>query len=76
MYKIIRRSTLVAAAFAPVAAMSIVTSAIGSAQPLNCPAGQWWDPGTNTCKNAVPLACAPGEYWNPISNVCRPLGQV
>ncbi len=76
MNKIIRRSTLVAAACAPVAALSLWGSAIGSAQPLNCPVGQWWDPGTNTCKSSVPLACAPGEYWNPISNVCRPLGQV
>jgi hypothetical protein len=76
MRNLLRRSVIVAAAAAPIAAMSVMTSALGSAQPLNCPAGQWWDPATNTCKNAVPLACAPGEYWNPISNVCRPLGQV
>jgi len=74
MNKIIRRSAIVAAAAAPIAAMSVVMSATGAAQPLNCPAGQWWDPGSNTCKNAVPLACAPGEYWNAITNVCRPLG--
>jgi hypothetical protein len=76
MYKIIRRSMVMAAAAAPIAALSIALSATGSAQPLNCPSGQWWDPGTNSCKNAVPLNCAPGEYWNPISNACRPLGQV
>ena len=76
MGNFIRRSALVAAAFAPIAALSVVTSATGLAQPLNCPAGQWWDPGSNTCKSAVPLNCAPGEYWNPLSNVCRPLGQV
>ena len=75
MHKIIRRSAIVAAAAAPIAAMSVVMSATGAAQPLNCPILQWWDPGTNTCKNAVALNCAPGEYWNAITNVCRPLGQ-
>jgi hypothetical protein len=75
MNKIIRRSVVIAAAAGPIAAFSVAMSAIGSAQPLACPPGQWWDPGTNTCKSAVPLACAPGDYWNPITNVCRPLGQ-
>jgi hypothetical protein len=77
MHKIIRRSTLVAAAVAPVAALSLLSPAIGSAQPPNCQNGQWWDPASNTCKAPlVPLNCAPGEYWNPASNLCRPLGQV
>lgn len=76
MNKITLRSMVVAAVSAPIAAASLFAAATGSAQPLNCPPGQFWDPGTNTCKNAVPLACAPGEYWNPISNVCRPLGQL
>ena len=76
MRKNIIRSAIVAAACAPIAALSVVTSATGSAQPPNCPGGQWWDPATNTCKSAVPLACAPGQYWNPLSNLCRPLGQV
>jgi hypothetical protein len=76
MNKTIRRSMVMATAAAPIAAMSIVMSATGSAQPLNCPNGQWWDPGSNSCKNLVPLNCAPGEYWNPVSNACRPLGQV
>jgi hypothetical protein len=75
MNKIILRSMVMAAVAAPITAASLFMSATGSAQPLNCPPGQWWDPGTNTCKNAVPLACAPGEYWNAITNVCRPLGQ-
>jgi len=74
MYKIIRRSMVIAAAAAPVTAMSIAMSATGAAQPLNCPPGQYWEPGSNTCKSAVPLACAPGEYWNPLTNLCRPLG--
>jgi len=69
------RSAIVAAACAPIAALSVVTSATGAAQPLNCPPGQYWDPGSNTCKNSVPLNCAPGQYWNPITNLCRPLGQ-
>jgi hypothetical protein len=76
MNKIILRSMVMAAVAAPIAAGSLFMAATGSAQPLDCPAGQWWDPGTNTCKSAVPLNCAPGEYWNPLSNVCRPLGQV
>ncbi|MGV0717737.1 hypothetical protein ABQE93_20255 [Mycolicibacterium sp. XJ662] len=78
MRKFVRRSTIVAAAFAPVAALSVMASAVGAAQPLNCPAGEWWDPVDNVCRGpvaTVPLACAPGEYWNPITNVCRPLGQ-
>jgi len=75
MNKVIRRSVVMAAAAAPIAVLSVVMSATGVAQPLNCQNGQWWDPGSYTCKSAVPLACAPGEYWNPITNVCRPLGQ-
>jgi hypothetical protein len=76
MRTFIRRSTIVAAAFAPIAALSLLTSAAGSTQPLNCPSGQYWDPAANVCRSLVPLNCAPGEYWNPVSNVCRPLGQV
>ena len=75
MNKIILRSMVTAAAAAPIAAVSIAMAASGSAQPINCPPNQYWDPGSNTCKNAVPLACAPGDYWNPITNLCRPLGQ-
>ncbi len=77
MRKNIIRSAIVAAACAPIAALSVVMSATGSAQPqpLNCPPGQYWDPGSNSCKSAVPLNCAPGQYWNPITNFCRPLGQ-
>jgi hypothetical protein len=77
MNKIILRSMVMAAAAAPIAAVSIAMSATGSAQPqpINCPPNQYWDPGSNSCKNAVPLACAPGDYWNPITNLCRPLGQ-
>ncbi|MDA4107594.1 hypothetical protein MHOL44478_10015 [Mycobacterium holsaticum DSM 44478] len=78
MRKRFRRSAIAAAAFAPVAAMSVMASAIGSAQPLNCQNGEWWDAVDNICRPPVataPLACAPGEYWNPVKNVCRPLGQ-
>jgi hypothetical protein len=77
MHKIIRRSVILGAAAAPVAALSVVMSAAGSAEPLNCPNGEYWEPVSNTCQKAlVPLNCAPGEYWNPVSNLCRPLGQV
>ncbi len=77
MRKILCRSMVMAAAAAPVAAVSLAMSAIATAQPLNCPNGEWWDPVDNVCRGpvaTVPLACAPGEYWNPITNVCRPLG--
>jgi hypothetical protein len=71
------RTAIVAAISAPIAALSVVTAASGSAQPqpINCPPGQYWDPGSNSCKNAVALNCPPGQYWNPITNFCRPLGQ-
>ncbi len=78
MHKLLRRSTIAAVAAAPIAALSLMAPAIGSAQPINCPPGQWWDPVDNICRGAVatvPLNCPPGEYWNPISNLCRPLGQ-
>jgi hypothetical protein len=78
MSRLIRHTTIAAAAFAPIAALSVITSAFGAAQPLDCPNGQWWDPVANVCRGPVanvPLACAPGDYWNPISNACRPLGQ-
>lgn len=77
MKKIISRSMIMAAAAAPVVAVSLVLPASASAQPLDCPNG-WWDPVANTCRGPVataPLACAPGQYWNPVSNLCRPLGQ-
>jgi hypothetical protein len=78
MNKIIRRSMVMAAAAAPIVAASLVMSGTAAAQPLNCQNGQWWDPGSNTCRAPVgaPLNCAPGQYWNPVSNLCRPLGQV
>ena len=77
MYKIISRSMVVAAAAAPIAALSVVMSATGSAQPLNCQNGEWWDPVANVCRPpavAFPPNCGPGNYWNPVTNVCRPLG--
>jgi len=77
MRKNILRSAIVAAACAPIAALSVATSAIGSAQPLNCAYPQFWDPITNTCQTPRPAGnCAPGEYWNALSNACRPLGQL
>jgi hypothetical protein len=72
---LLRRSTIAAVAVAPVAAMSLFSAGISSAEPLNCVNGQFWDPITNTCQSPRPADnCAPGEYWNALSNVCRPLG--
>ncbi len=77
MRKFSGRSGSALLAAAPIAAMSLFGAGIGSAEPLNCPNGQFWDPITNTCQTPRPADnCAPGEYWNPLSNVCRPLGQL
>ena len=77
MHKNIRRTTIVAAAFGPIAALSVMGSAMGSAQPPDCVNGQFWDPISNTCKTPRPADdCAPGQYWNALSQVCRPLGQL
>jgi hypothetical protein len=73
----LRRFTIAAAAAAPLTAVALFSAGIGSAEPLNCVNGQFWDPITNTCQSPRPADnCAPGEYWNGLSNVCRPLGQV
>ncbi|WP_445165414.1 hypothetical protein ACTXG7_15975 [Mycolicibacterium sp. Dal123E01] len=76
MVKLIRRSTILAAACAPIAALSLVTSAPGSADPLNCENGSWWDPVANVCQpppaGPVPLNCQNGEWWDPGANTCRP----
>lgn len=73
----LRRPTIAILAAAPLTAMSLFCAGIGSADPLNCVNGQFWDPITNTCQTPRPAAdCAVGEYWNPLSNVCRPLGQL
>jgi hypothetical protein len=77
MRNLLRRSTIAAVAAGPVAALSVFAAGTGSAQPLNCPYPQFWDPITNTCQTPRPADnCAPGEYWNALSNVCRPLGQL
>jgi hypothetical protein len=72
-----RRSAILIAALAPIAVLSLVTPAAGSAQPLDCQNGDWWDPVANVCRPPlVPLNCWGGTYWSPISNACRPLGEV
>jgi hypothetical protein len=77
MPNLLRRPAIAILAATPIAALSLFNAAIGSADPLNCPGGQYWDPITNTCQTPQPAAdCAPGEYWNALSNVCRPLGQL
>ena len=79
MGKLIRRSTILTAAFAPIAALSLITAAAGSAQPLDCQNGEWWDPVASVCQPPLapfPPNCGDGQYWNPVSNACRPLGQV
>lgn len=71
------RLTISVVAAAPVTALALFGAGIGSAEPLNCVNGQFWDPITNTCQTPQPAQnCPPGEYWNALSNVCRPLGQL
>ena len=77
MRSLLRRSTIAAVAAAPFVAASLFSPGIGSAEPLNCVNGQFWDPITNTCQTPRPADnCPLGEYWNALSNVCRPLGQL
>lgn len=77
MRNLLRRSTIAVLAAAPITVMSLFGTGVGSAEPLNCVDGQFWDPITNTCQTPRPAEdCGPGEYWNPLSNVCRPLGQL
>lgn len=77
MGKLMRRSAILTAALAPIAALSLVAPVAGFAQPLDCQDGYWWDPVGNVCRPPlVPLNCGGGTYWSPISNACRPLGEV
>ncbi|KAA0074905.1 hypothetical protein CIW52_33855 [Mycolicibacterium sp. P9-64] len=77
MRSLLRRLTIAAVAAAPLATASPLGAGIGSAEPLNCVNGQFWDPITNTCQTPRPAQdCGPGQYWNALSNVCRPLGQL
>jgi hypothetical protein len=76
MPNLLRRATIALLAATPIT-LSLFSAGIGSAEPLNCAGGQFWDPITNTCQTPQPAQdCASGEYWNPLSNVCRPLGQL
>jgi hypothetical protein len=77
MRTLLRRSTIAAAAAAPIVAASLFSAGTSAAEPLNCINGQFWDPITNTCQTPRPADnCAPGQYWNALSNICRPLGQL
>jgi hypothetical protein len=77
MRLMLRLPTIAILAATPLTAVSLFGAGIGSAEPLNCGNGQFWDPINNTCQTPQPAQdCAQGEYWNPLSNVCRPLGQL
>ena len=77
MQTILRRALVPVLAAPAIAAVSLFSAGVSSAEPLNCINGQFWDPITNTCQTPRPADnCAPGEYWNALSNVCRPLGQL
>lgn len=73
----LRRQTIALLAAASLTAVPLFGAGVGSAEPLNCVYGQFWDPITNTCQTPQPAQdCAAGQYWNALSNVCRPLGQL
>ena len=77
MPNLLRRAAIAILAATPITALSLLSAGIGSAEPLSCASGQFWDPITNTCQTPQPAQdCASGEYWNALSNVCRPLGQL
>jgi hypothetical protein len=66
---------IAAMALIPMAAATIATPAVSSAQ---CDGGQYWEPFSKTCLplgvGPTPLNCDPGQWWDPSGNVCRPLG--
>ena len=72
MGKLIRRSSILTAAFVPIAALALVNPAAVPAQPLDCQNGEWWNPVANVCQQQVPLGCHNGDWWDPVANVCRP----
>jgi hypothetical protein len=77
MRKFVRRLAPVAAmALLPMAAVTIATPAVSSAQ---CDPGQYWEPFSKAClplgQGPTPLNCDSGQWWDPSGNVCRPLGQ-
>lgn len=77
MSNVFRLPVFAILAATPLTTLALLSAGIGSAEPLNCVNGQFWDPITNTCQTPQPAQdCAPGEYWNALSNVCRPLGQL
>ncbi|MFG1932865.1 hypothetical protein ACGFK1_19805 [Mycobacterium sp. NPDC048908] len=74
MRKFVCRAPILTAALAPIAALSLIAPATGSAQPLDCRNGEWWDPVANVCQPPAPapLGCQNGDWWDPVGNVCRP----
>lgn len=44
----------VAVALGPMAYVAAVSSGVASAQPPDCGAGNWWNPGANACQPVAP----------------------
>ncbi|OBI48130.1 hypothetical protein A5707_18665 [Mycobacterium kyorinense] len=74
-----RLAAAIMLAAATMAVAVVGTPALGSAEPLNCPEGQYWEPTGNVCRplgvGPQPINCPEGQYWHPGDNVCKPLGQ-
>lgn len=64
----------VAVALGPMAYVAAVSSGVASAQPPDCGADNWWNPGANACQPVAPPPpdCGPGNWWNPGANACQP----
>lgn len=76
MNKLVHTVAVVAAmTAAQVAFSTVATPAAGSAEPLACPPGQWWEPVANACRPLPQAMNCPGGWWDPTANVCRPLDQ-
>ena len=70
---VLRMVYAAAVALAPMTYVTVVAPGVGSAQPPDCGAGQWWNPGANACQPTAPPNCGAGQWWNPGANACQPV---
>lgn len=71
-----RVACAVAVALAPMAYVTAVWPGVGLAQPPDCGAGNWWNPGASVCQPVAPPPppdCGAGNWWNPGASACQPV---
>lgn len=68
-----RMACAVAIALTPMSYVAEVSPGVALAQPPDCGAGNWWNPGANACQPTAPPNCGPGNWWNPAVNACQPV---